>query len=422
MLRRADLVSALRDSEERFRQVAENIRGFIWLRDPASPKFLYANAAYESIWGRTRESLYENPLSFLEGVHPDDRTRVSELLAETHPTEYDLEYRVIRPNGELRWVWSRGFPVRDDRGEIYRMAGVTEDITERKLNEFAREKLVERERAAREASEAAQATAERRREELERISGSRARLVRGFTHDVKNPLGAADGFLALLEEGIFGNLEGRQRESIGRARESIRRALELIGGALELARTEAGALNLRSVKLNVGAVIQEAVLEYRAQAEAKGLEMTLYTAHDVPAITSDPLRIRQIVGNLLSNAIKYTPPRGRIDLVVARASAGVPAPGDWVVVSVSDTGRGIPADMIARVFDEFTRIDPEDGGGAGVGLAISQRLAHALKGMLTVESREGIGSRFSLWLPLSTGDAPTAASASGGEDASADRH
>lgn len=244
---------------------------------------------------------------------------MSELLTESHPTEYDLEYRVLRSNGELRWVWSRGFPVRDDRGEIYRMAGVTEDITERKLNEFAREKLVERERAAREASEAAQATAERRREELERIARSRARLVRGLTHDVKNPLGAADGFLLLLEEGVLGKLEDRQRDSVARARSSIRRALELIAGALELARTEAGALKLQSVQLDVGAVIQEAVLEYRAQAEAKDLELTLYTAHDVPTIASDPVRIRQIVGNLLSNAIKYTPPTGRVDVHVERA-------------------------------------------------------------------------------------------------------
>jgi len=408
LLRRADLVSALRDSEERFRQVAENIRGFIWLRDPASSKFLYANAAYESIWGRTRESLYQNPLSFLDGVHPDDRARVSGLLAESHPTEYDLEYRVVRPDGELRWVWSRGFPVRDDRGEIYRMAGVTEDITEWKLGEFAREKLVERERAAREASEAAQAAAEHRREEVERISGSRARLVRGFTHDVKNPLGAADGFLALLEEGIFGELEGRQRDSVARARGSIRRALELIGGALELARTEAGDLKLRSVELDLGAVINEAVLEYRAQAEAKDLELNLHASRDVPAIASDPVSIRQIVGNLLSNAIKYTPARGRVDVRIERASADVPAPGDFAVVSVSDTGRGIPADMITRVFDEFARIDPKEGGGAGVGLAISQRLASALRGRLTVESREGVGSRFSLWLPLSSAPAPPA--------------
>jgi PAS domain S-box-containing protein len=400
LLRRADLVSALRDSEERFRQVAENIRGFIWLRDPASPKFLYANAAYESIWGRTRESLYQNPFSLLEGVHPDDRARVSGLLTESHPTEYDLEYRVVRPDGELRWVWSRGFPVRDDRGEIYRMAGVTEDITEWKRSEFAREKLVERERAAREASEAAQAAAERRREELERISGSRTRLVRGFTHDVKNPLGAADGFLALLEEGVFGKLEERQQESVARARGSIRRALELIGGALELARTESGDLALRSVELDLGAVINEAVVEYRAQAEAKDLELQLDASRDAPAIVSDPGRIRQIVGNLLSNAIKYTPARGHIDVRVERASADVPAPGDWAVVSVSDTGRGIPPEVITKVFDEFTRLDPEDGGGAGVGLAISQRLASALKGKLTVESREGAGSRFSLWLPL----------------------
>ena len=418
MLHRAGLVSALRDSEERFRQVAENIRGFIWLRDPTSPKFLYANTAYENIWGRTRESLYENPLSFLEGVHPDDRARVSGLLTDSRPTEYDVEYRVVRPDGDVRWVWSRGFPVRDDRGTIYRMAGVTEDITSRKLSEFAREKLVEREREAREASEAAQAMAERRREELERITASRARLVRGFTHDVKNPLGAAEGFLALLEEGVFGPLADRQRESVVRARRSIRRALELIGGALELARAEAGELRLRSIATDVGAVIQEAVAEYDAQAKAKELAMMLDASRDLPMIASDPFRIRQIVENLLSNAIKYTPPKGRIDIHVRRGGTNVPAPGDWIVVEVSDTGRGIPANAISKVFDEFVRLGPADRGGAGVGLAISQRLARALNGMLTVESSEGSGSRFSLWLPVSTVDIRRAAGASRAKNAS----
>lgn len=368
MLGRIELVSQLRISEERFRQVAENIRGFVWLRDPTSSRFLYANAGYEKIWGRTRESLYEDPRSWIEAIYPEDRPRVEAMITPERLEGYEVEYRIVRPNGEIRWVWSRGFPVRDEHGETYRMAGVTEDVTERR-----------------------------------RASESRARLVRGFTHDVKNPLGAADGFLSLLEEGIFGPVDDRQRDSIARARASIRRALELISGALELARADTGELELQHVETDMRETIREVVSEYRAQAKAKGQELTTHLDDRVPAIESDPLRIRQIVANLLSNAIKYTPSAGHIEVQVTSAASRVPEGADWIVVDVTDTGPGIPPEKLPVVFEEFTRLDPNAADGAGVGLAISQRLAHALGGRLTVESAEGQGSRFSLWLPRRSG-------------------
>jgi PAS domain S-box-containing protein len=397
VLRRVDLVSQLRESEERFRQVADNIRGFVWLREPASLQFLYANPGYEEIFGRSREDIYRDGTTFFEGVHPDDRERVAAAIPQQEP--YEVQYRVIRPDGELRWVWSRAFPVRDENGVIRRMAGVTEDITEWKRSELAQQQLVEGERAARESAEAAHAAAERRREELERVTESRTRLVRGFTHDVKNPLGAADGFLALLEEGVFGKLTDEQHDAVMRARGSIHRALELINGALELARADAAQLELHHETVDMRATVDEVANEYAAQAEAKGQDVKTDVASDVPAINSDPSRIRQVVGNLLSNAIKYTPEHGRIGIHVAAANGRGPAGGDWIVIDVSDTGPGIPADQIQNIFKEFTRLHPEAAGGAGVGLAISQRLARALGGRITVESQEGEGSTFSLWLP-----------------------
>ena len=398
VLRRVDLVSQLRESEERFRQVADNIRGFVWLREPDYLRFLYANPGYEEIFGRSREDLYRDGNTFFEGVHPDDRERVM-AAAIPHQEPFEVEYRVIRPDGEVRWVWSRAFPVRDEHGVIRRMAGVTEDITERKQSELAQQQLVEGERAARESAEAAHAAAERRREELERVTESRTRLVRGFTHDVKNPLGAADGFLALLEEGVFGKLTDEQHDSVIRARGSIRRALELISGALELARADDAQLELHHESVDMRATVDEVAHEYAAQAEAKGQEVKTDVASDLPEITSDPTRIRQVVGNLLSNAIKYTPEHGRIGVHVAHADGRGPAGGDWIVIDVSDTGPGIPADQMQNVFKEFTRFHPDAASGAGVGLAISQRLARALGGQLTVESQEGKGSTFSLWLP-----------------------
>lgn len=366
MLRRFELDSALRTSEQRYRQIAENIPSIIWLRDPELHRTLYTNAAYEDIWGRSRESLYQHPWSWLDGVHPDDRDRVLAASTAARFAEYHVEHRVVQPTGDVRWVSTRGFPVRDEHGVIY-IAGVTEDITERKRYELGRQ-----------------------------------RLVRGFTHDVKNPLGAADGFLDLLQGGVFGGLADKQRDSIARARSAIQRALELIGRVLDLAKAEAGELELHNVELDVRDVIKETAVDYRPQAEAKGQTLAMHLAQDVPTIVSDPLRIRQIVGNLLSNAIRYTPSGGRVQVHVERPDASLrPAAHDgWIVVTVSDTGPGIPADKTAMVFDEFTRLDPERTTGAGVGLAISQRVAHVLGGTLTLESEEGVGSRFSLWLPV----------------------
>lgn len=134
---------ALRESEERFRQIAETIDEVFWMADPNIAKMIYVSPAYERVWGRSCASLYENPRSFLESVHPDDRERVlAVLLAQRTGQAFDHEYRIVVPGGEVRWVWDRGFPVRNEAGEVYRFVGVAADITERKRAEEERARLV----------------------------------------------------------------------------------------------------------------------------------------------------------------------------------------------------------------------------------------------------------------------------------------
>jgi len=366
-LQRVQLLDALRESEERFRQIAENIRENVWLADAEYSTVFYVNSAYAEIWGRSKESLYADPWSLLEGVHPEDRGRVAAALSELKQGQFDIEYRVVRPNGDLRWVWARGFPVTNERGEIFRIAGITEDITERK-----------------------------------RIAESRVRLVRGFTHDVKNPLGAADGFLALLEDRMMGELQPAQLDAVTRARRSIQRALDLIRNVLELARAEAGQIEIHRAIMSPAAAAEDIVEEFRAQAEEKGLSLVLTTSGELPAVDSDESRVRQIVSNLVSNAVKYTPRGGRIEVAACTKSDGAaPRGGRWVAIDVCDDGPGISADKRHTLFEEFTRFDPDAAQGAGIGLAISQRLAAALGGTITVRSEVGAGSTFTLWLPAS---------------------
>ncbi|HEX6965943.1 MAG TPA: ATP-binding protein [Gemmatimonadaceae bacterium] len=256
-----------------------------------------------------------------------------------------------------------------------------------------------------------------RARELERVTRSRARLIRGFTHDVKNPLGAADGSLALLEEGVVGELTPTQLERVRRGRRSIHAALDLIGHLMDLARAETGHMTIHRAPTDLCALAAEVAEEFRAQVEAAGLTLTVELPHELPLIDTDPPRARQILANLVSNAVKYTPNGGRVTVrAEVHATAPVRAPrahrrprpagapsasftGPWLAVAVIDTGPGIKPEDQALLFQEFTRFDPDAAHGSGIGLAISQRVARALGGRIHVWSEPGAGSTFTLWLP-----------------------
>ena len=260
------------------------------------------------------------------------------------------------------------------------------------LDELAQ--LVERERAARALSEEARAEAEGRRAELERVSSSRARLIRGFGHDLKNPLGAADGYLQLMERQKKDPLSLGQRERIAKVRRSLRGALDLIESLLALARAERSEIELVYERFDLRREVALVAEENRAQAEGAGLELRIERGGGPLDIVSDRTRIRQLLGNLLSNAVKYTD-RGWIEVRVDSSRHG------WVAVEVEDTGRGISLEDQEHVFEEFRRAGSAAGKrGAGIGLAISQAVAHAMGGEVTVESELDKGSTFTIHLPV----------------------
>jgi signal transduction histidine kinase len=242
------------------------------------------------------------------------------------------------------------------------------------------------------------------RRELERVMRSRQRLIRGFSHDVKNPLGAADGYAELLSLGLFGDLSDEQKSSIARMRRSIGGALALIDELHDLSRVETGNLALRRDTVDLGELARASGEEYRGAAMANGLALHVDVPHDTPIVQSDAARIRQIVGNLLSNAIKYTR-TGSITLRVrTHHSVTTDSAGDWVYFDVIDTGIGIPEDKRETIFEEFSRLNAHDKPGAGLGLAISERLARALGGQIVVRSEVGHGSTFTLRIPTRASD------------------
>lgn len=140
---RVRMEKELREREQRFRQMAENIQEMVWMSDPRSGEVLYVNHAYEDIWGQSPDRLYQNPQSFSDAIHPEDRDRVSDILDPELPGSYEETYRITRPDGEVRWVYDRAVPIKNDAGEIYRTVGIASDITDRKKSEQEYDRVVE---------------------------------------------------------------------------------------------------------------------------------------------------------------------------------------------------------------------------------------------------------------------------------------
>jgi signal transduction histidine kinase len=204
---------------------------------------------------------------------------------------------------------------------------------------------------------------------------------------------------------VYGELNTRQQESITRLRRCVREALDLIDDLHELARAETGHLALSPDLIDVAPLVHGTVDEYQASARSRRLSLTVDIPVDLPMVITSQTRVRQILANLLSNALKYTE-AGSVAVTAGRASSGpFGAAGDWVYIQVCDTGRGIPADKLDFIFEEFGRIGDSDQTGAGLGLAISRLLAQALGGQISVTSQTAVGSTFTLWLPLTSQEA-----------------
>jgi tellurite resistance protein TerC len=244
--------------------------------------------------------------------------------------------------------------------------------------------------------------AELRRREVEEVMARKAIFTRGFSHDLKNPLGAIEGHAELLEAGLRGELTEPQRDSVQRIRRLVRSLVTLIDDVLEIARAESGQLRIARAPTDVPQLVEETVESHRAAALAAGLTLDLAPLPTLSPVVTDGGRVRQILGNLLSNAVKYTPCGGQV-LVCATTRRAARAFGEeWLTVDVRDTGPGIPPDKREHIFEEFVRLNPGATEGAGVGLAIARQLARLLGGDITVASENGRGSTFTLWLPLAT--------------------
>ena len=245
------------------------------------------------------------------------------------------------------------------------------------------------------------------RAEAEKANLAKSHFLAMMSHEIRTPINAVIGYSDLLDSGVAGELTGRQREYLDRVRASSQHLLGLVNDVLDLAKIEADEMTVGSAQNEIGPVVQAAVDIITSNATAKGvrLEQRMECA-DSLCYEGDEVRVRQILLNLLSNALKFTDAGDSIDVVV-RTATQVPeggvlsGAGPWLVINVRDTGTGIAADQLERIFEPFVQAEgglARRAAGTGLGLTISRRLARMMGGDLLVRSELGAGSTFELWL------------------------
>jgi two-component system, cell cycle sensor histidine kinase and response regulator CckA len=365
---------ALRESELRFRQVAETIRQVFYITSADHRVIHYVSPAYEQTWGRTCASLYDNPLSWVESIHPEDRGRVLEGLATGQGGgEYWFEYRMVRPDGSVRWISDRAFELRDKTGAPYRVVGVADDITERRRLE---EQLREAQR-------------------MEAIG----QLAGGVAHDFNNLL-----TVVLANASVLGRSLSQQDPDLLRLQEiegAARRGAELVKKLLGFTRDwtpSLQAVDLRAVLEDGGMLVRAAV--------GASIEVEIQTPESPALVLADPSELGRVLLNLSVNARDAMPLGGRLRFVVrerslAPAEVGVHISrrvGAFVCLSVEDTGTGIPAEIVPRIFEPFfTTKGP--GQGSGLGLAVVFGIIRQHGGWIECTSQVGRGTQFEIFLP-----------------------
>jgi len=369
LMRMRQTQSALRDSEERFRQLTDNIEDVFWMFSVPERALEYVSPGYAAMWGRPVETLEREPSSWMTAVHPDDRAYVASLWDRLPSApHYDAEFRVTLPDGSLRWMRDRLFPVRDNRNEVYRVARVTSDITHRKEMEAL----------------------------LRAADANKNEFLATLAHELRNPLSPIRNAAALLGASGNGAIERQAR-----AREVITRQVDhlahLVDDLLDVARISEGKIALRQEEVDLKGVIAQAVETAGPLIAARDHKLEVIQPDRQIWLMGDPVRLAQSMGNLLHNAAKFTPKGGRIKVEVTLVDA-------VVRIAVQDNGIGIAEDNLSRIFGMFAQaaVPPDRAPeGLGIGLSLVSRLLEMHGGRLSATSPGiGLGSTFTALLPV----------------------
>ncbi|WP_408035517.1 MULTISPECIES: ATP-binding protein [Nostocales] len=373
--------AALKASEERLRFALEGGEIGTWDFDIASGKIVWSERC--KIMAGLAPKDETNYTDFINAIHPEDRAQINTAVERSlaNREDYDVETRIIRKDGAVRWIRSIGRAYHDGQGRPVRMAGVAFDITDRKLAEQQKERLLERERAA--------------REEAERANRIKDEFLAVLSHELRSPLNPILGWTKLLRSRKL------DEQASERALETIERnaklQTQLIEDLLDVSRILRGKLVLNASPVNLITVIQGALETVRLAAQAKHIEIQTILDSELGRVIGDGNRLQQVVWNLLSNAIKFTPPGGTVEVRLEQVD-------NYAQIQVKDNGKGISPQFLPHVFEYFLQEDSQTTrkfGGLGLGLAIVRHLTELQGGTVFAESPgENLGATFTVRLPL----------------------
>jgi PAS domain S-box-containing protein len=377
----------LGEAEKRYRTLVEQLplATYIDALDETSSA-IYMSPQIEAMLGYTTEEWTTDKELFPKLLHPEDRERVMAEVAREHATDepFRSEYRLIARDGQVVWIRDEAVTIRDDDGRKLYAQGYMLDITARKVTEEALERALEGERAAND-----------HLRELDRLKDEFIALV---SHELRTPLTSIRGYLEFLLEDAAG-LAPEQARFLAVVERNAERLQHLVNDLLFVAQVDAGRLSIERSEVDLPALAADAVEAARVVASAAEVELEL-VAEPMGPLAGDRARLAQLLDNFISNAIKFTPEGGR---VVVRTWVE----GDRALVTVSDSGIGIPLDEQARLFERFYRASSATERaipGTGLGLAIAKAIVDAHGGSISVESTAGVGTTFTVELPLAAED------------------
>jgi len=370
-------------SEEKFRQLAENTQDVFWLAD--KDNLLYINSSFEKIWGHPCAEIMKTPYLMVNWVHPDDIQSFHQLLDLSNleiNVPYQEKFRIIRPNGDLRWIWSRRFPIVNENNEIYRIAGIASDITAQMTIE--EDLIATKEKAL----------------ESDRLKSA---FLANISHEIRTPMNGIIGFTGLLKDE---NLSYENRiQYINIITKSGDQLLHIIDDIIDISKIESNQLKIKHAEVNLNELIADLELFYangKKQIAKDHIEIIgeLKPSFDNIKLLTDESRLRQIFMNLISNALKFTE-KGHIRFGYTLTTKNT------IEFYVEDTGIGISSEMQSAIFKRFRQVDDSTTrtfGGTGLGLAISEGLIKLMNGKIWLKSVLGEGSTFYFSLPYSVID------------------
>ena len=380
---RQQAVDALRESEGRLRLALDVAQLGTWSWDPNGNVGTLDSRGAEIV-GLPAGQLGDVWAAQVAAIHPEDLAQtLSAVEAGVGSVEpFSLDYRVVRADAAERHVASRARAELDANGNLVRLVGTNRDATAERVAAAERQRLL--------------ADTERARAAAEDANRAKSEFLAVMSHELRTPLNAIGGYAELIAMGIRGPVTPAQVDDLRRIQASQRHLLGLINEVLNYAQLETGSVQYDLTTVCVRDAFAAAEPLVAPQARAKDLVLRMTACTPDILVRADTEKLRQILVNLLSNAVKFTDRGGRVEMACAEV-------GEQAQFTVRDSGVGIAADQCERIFLPFVQVQSEltrTAEGTGLGLAISRDLARGMGGDLTVASTPGVGSIFTLTLPL----------------------